>query len=89
VSDSRDTRPPFAVAMEWTSRITTIAAEMALPGLIGYWIDQKLGTDKMSIPLFVVVGVTAGFSLGIWHLVRLANPSRRNARGQDDSEQTK
>jgi F0F1-type ATP synthase assembly protein I len=71
--------------MELASRIMTIAGEMAIPGLIGYLVDQKLGTKIV----FTAAGVTAGFSLGVWHLVRLANPSRRNARRQDDAERKK
>jgi len=62
-----DDRSPIAVGMEWTTRIITIALEMALPGLAGYWVDQKLGT----VVLFLILGVVLGFLAGIWHLIRL------------------
>ena len=41
---SPDKRPPMTVAMEWVSRITALAMAMVLPGLLGYWIDSKIGT---------------------------------------------
>jgi F0F1-type ATP synthase assembly protein I len=59
---------PLIVAMQWSSRITTIALEMALPGLGGFWLDHKLG----SRPIFTILGTIAGFSLGMFHLIQLA-----------------
>ena len=54
--------------MQWAARVTTIALEMALPGLGGFWLDQKLGTRFV----FVIIGVVLGFGSGMLHLVRLA-----------------
>lgn len=68
VKNSPDDRSPLALAMGWVSRITAISLEMALPALLGYWADQWLETE----PLFLVLGVIAGFSLGMWHLIKLA-----------------
>jgi len=48
--------------------VTTISLEMVLPGLIGYWIDRRLGTKL----LFLVVGVILGFATGMWQLIKLA-----------------
>jgi len=56
--------------MEWTSRVTTISLEMALPGLLGHWADQHWGTE----PVLLVLGVIAGFTAGMWHLIKLAGP---------------
>lgn len=74
----------MALAMEWTARITTIALEMVLPGVLGLWIDQQCGT-KM---LFLLLGLILGFSAGLWQLVKLAksagrdgNPPREAPRG--------
>jgi len=53
--------------MEWTSRLTTIALEMVLPGLLGYWADQKAGTGM----LLLILGVTVGFAAGLWNLIKL------------------
>ena len=47
-----------------------VAVEMVLPGLIGLWIDQYVGTRF----LLGVIGFGLGLTLGIWHLVRLTQP---------------
>ena len=49
---------------------------MVVPGLLGYWIDQRIG----SRPLFTVVGFGLGLALGMWHLIRMSSTG-------DDSEQ--
>jgi len=53
--------------MEWSSRLTAIALEMVLPGLLGYWVDQKLGTGI----LLLILGVAVGFTAGLWNLIKL------------------
>jgi len=85
VKNSPDDRSPLALAMGWVSRITTICLEMVLPALLGYWADQWLKT-KM---LFLVLGVIVGFSLGMWHLIKLAaappgdgHPPRRSSEDE-------
>ena len=70
MNEQRDGRSPFALAMEWTSRITTISLEMVVPPAIGYWLDQRLGTRA----LFLVLGMIAGFTTAIFSLVRLTRP---------------
>jgi ATP synthase protein I len=70
VKDSRDDRPPLVVAAEWTSRVTTVSLEMALPGVIGLWIDRQLGI----LPLFLVLGVILGMTVGMMHLLRMVTP---------------
>jgi len=74
-----DDRSPLAMAMAWVSRVTTISFEMVLPGLLGYWVDQKLGTD----PLFLVIGVVLGLIGGMWHLVGLTHEPSSRTRGED------
>jgi hypothetical protein len=58
----------MAIAATWASRITTVALEMVVPGLIGFWVDSRLGTKV----LFGMVGFAFGLTLGIWHLVQMA-----------------
>ena len=62
-----DRRPPLAQAAAWASRVMTVALEMVLPGLIGIWIDRKLGW-KASCTL---AGFGLGFSVALWHLLKL------------------
>ncbi len=60
----QSTRSPYAAALEWSSRITTISLELVLPPLAGYWLDQRLGTGMLLLILGAVLGfVTATFSL--------------------------
>jgi hypothetical protein len=47
----------------------TISLEMVVPGLVGYWLDQRLGTKA----ILTVVGFALGTTLGMWHLIRIAN----------------
>jgi hypothetical protein len=54
----------MADAIAWVSRITTVAAEMALPGLIGWWLDRRWGTSFL-----MLVGFSLGLVAGFWHLL--------------------
>ena len=77
---SRDDRSPVAKAIGKASEITTIAFMMALPILLGYWLDLYLGT----VPLFAIIGLVLGMSCGIWLLIRLVNrqsPTSASALG--------
>ncbi|MFZ5832373.1 MAG: AtpZ/AtpI family protein [Planctomycetota bacterium] len=42
---------------------------MALPGLLGHWIDRQLGTRFV----FVLIGVILGFFAGMTHLLRMVH----------------
>lgn len=73
VTEQRDDRSPFAVAMEWTSRTTTISLELLVPTCFGYWLDQRLGTKG----LFVILGTILGFVtalVSLWHLQKPTGP---------------
>ncbi|HUT09954.1 MAG TPA: AtpZ/AtpI family protein [Thermoguttaceae bacterium] len=86
MNDSSDDRSPLATAMAWSSRVTAISLEMALPGLIGYWVGRKLGAEIA----FVVLGVLIGLVGGMWHLIRLtrvAGPSRGQPRQSGDENE--
>lgn len=54
----------MAEAMVWVSRITAIGLEMALPALIGRWMDERYQTS-----FWFPIGVVAGPILGFWHLL--------------------
>ena len=71
VADPQEQRPPMAVALEWVSRITTVALEMVLPGLGGYWVDSWLGTPAV----FTILGFGIGGSVAMWHLIRITKSS--------------
>lgn len=66
---SGDRRPPLAVAMEWVSQITTVVAEMVLPGVAGQWLDQRWNTRFLALS-----GFALGLTVGIWHLIAMTKP---------------
>lgn len=71
VKEPRNDNLPLVLAMQWSSRITTISLELVVPLLIGYWLDRRWGT----LPLFIIVGVVLGFITATLSLMRLAKPS--------------
>ena len=64
----------FAEASLWISRITSTIA----PGLLGLWVDSKLGTRYWGL-----VGLVLGVTSGVLHLSQAAKdafkkPVKRN-----------
>ncbi len=69
--------------MQWASRITAVCVEMFLPALLGYWIDQRLGTKI----LFALLGGVLGIVGGMMSLIRMTQSLTRppkNDRGSDE-----
>jgi len=58
----------MAIAFQWSATIMTIAAEMVVPGLLGYWLDQRFGTRV----LFLLIGFAVGGTLATLALMRIA-----------------
>ena len=85
VIQSDDDRSSLAIAMVWSSRVTAISLEMALPGVLGFWLDSRWGT----IPLLTVLGAIAGFVLGMASLLKLAGMAAEQADGRKGSPNRK
>ncbi|MFV2065704.1 MAG: AtpZ/AtpI family protein [Pirellulales bacterium] len=62
-----DDRSLYAVASQWVSRVMTVSLEMVVPGLIGLWLDGRIG----STPLFTLAGFGLGITTAIWHLLQM------------------
>ena len=60
----------MALAVEWVSKITTVALEMALPAIGGGYLDRRLGTHYWSL-----AGLILGFVVGMWHLLQMTKVS--------------
>jgi len=60
-------RSPYAVGYEWSTRISTIALEMALPPVFGMWLDSRCGT----LILFTVLGAMFGMTTALIHLIQI------------------
>lgn len=61
----------MAIAAQWSTRIMTVALEMVAPGLVGLWIDNKLGSKFV----FALLGFATGLTLAIVHLLRMTSSS--------------
>src|SRR5262245_20624385 len=83
----RDKRPPMAVAVELASQVISVALMMALPALLGYWADQKVGSS----PWLVVTGALVGLAAGMTQILRGMGGSKKRAddegRGRDERSQ--
>ena len=66
MTDHRPRPHPYAAAMEWVAKITTVGMEMVLPAVAGRYLDKYLQTGY-----WVVVGLVVGGALGFWHLMRM------------------
>ena len=68
MKDAGEDRSTLAVALQWAYRVTAICFEMVVPGVIGLWCDNLLGTRF----LFGICGFVLGMVLGVWHLIRIS-----------------
>ena len=58
----------MTIAIEWSTLLTAIGLEMALPAFGGQWLDGRWGTS----PVFVAIGAALGFLVGMLHLLQIA-----------------
>lgn len=72
-----DQRSPYAVAMEWVAKITSVAIEMFLPAVGGHYLDRWAGTN-----FWAILGLVFGVTVGIWHLVRMTKVPGKNGKSQ-------
>jgi F0F1-type ATP synthase assembly protein I len=81
--DSPDSRSPVAEAAEWSTRIMTVSLEMVLPGMAGYWLDEKLGTKV----LFMLVGFALGGYAAVMHLIHLTRKTDQTSSKESPEEE--
>lgn len=74
MTDPPNDRSPLALAVAQSTRVTAIALEMVIPGLIGLWIDWRLGT----VAVFLGLGMALGMAAGILHLIHLGTEYQRD-----------
>ena len=75
-----DDRSPLSVALAKASQLTAIALEMVVPALIGYLLDQWLGTWLVFLVAGAVVGLVAGM-LSLLRLTERPGQSRKTNKG--------
>jgi hypothetical protein len=62
----------IALAYQWVARITGVCIQMVAPGLIGLWLDRRIG----SVVVFTMLGFVVGITLGVWQLVRMTSDAK-------------
>ena len=89
VSDPPDHESPLAEAFRWLSRIAAVVTLMVAPGLGGYWLDERWGTNFLGL-----VGFAVGLVLGMVSLVAItraadSGPGTRpsGGRGSRDGDE--
>ncbi len=60
----------LAQGIQWVSKITTVGLEMVVPVIIGSWLDQRFGTQFLTL-----LGIALGVPLGLWHLLKMTKRS--------------
>jgi F0F1-type ATP synthase assembly protein I len=75
----------MAIAVGWAATIMTISLEMVIPGLLGYLLDQWLGTHVV----FLLLGFAIGAILATSALVRIAKVRSTPSGGQKNVGQSK
>ena len=73
MSEKPPARPPMAIAIEWVGRITTVALEMILPGILGGWLDDRWGTKFLAL-----LGFAIGLPLGMAHLLWMTSRQQKS-----------
>lgn len=73
----KDERSPLAIGYTWSAIIATIGMEMALPPLLGAWIDRKCGT----LVVFTIFGAALGMAIGLTHILKIAKNNGKNGPG--------
>ncbi|MBI3464814.1 MAG: AtpZ/AtpI family protein [Planctomycetes bacterium] len=58
-----------------------MALEMAVPGIIGTWLDRRWHTHFLTL-----VGLAIGVSVGIWHLLILTGSGNGKGPKRPNSE---
>lgn len=71
----------MVIASQWAARITTLAFEMVIPGLVGVWADRRLGT----VAVFTLLGFALGGTLAVWQLIRVAGESSGRKPSADEN----
>lgn len=72
----------MALAMGWVSRITTISIMMVVPGVGGYWLDQKLQTKF----IFTLIGFALGMTIGMWQLIQATKSMSSNSSSEKNGD---
>jgi F0F1-type ATP synthase assembly protein I len=83
IGSSDNRQPPLVVALRWVHQISAVSLEMVLPIALGYYLDQRWGTE----PWLVIVGTLFGFLTAMVHLLQMTGViGRPRSSVGDDSK---
>ena len=71
---------PYARAIEWVAKITTVGLMMTLPVVAGRYLDQRWDTNY-----WVLAGLGFGMTAGMWQLLQMTRPKKSVKRKSGDS----
>jgi F0F1-type ATP synthase assembly protein I len=85
VNSQRRQPSPYAAAIQWVAKITTVALEMMLPAVGGGYLDRRLGTSYWTL-----IGLVLGMTVGLMHLLQMtkfkaADKHRASGKNKDTS----
>jgi hypothetical protein len=81
VKKDRPNTDPLALAVQWVTKITTVALEMALPAVGGGYLDARFGTKHWAL-----AGLVLGFVVGMWHLLQMTKVSGGGKQGGNQGD---
>ncbi len=79
--ETMDDRSPMAKSLSKGTEIIAICMMMIVPGLIGYWIDQRVGSRVV----FTLLGLILGMTVAVMQLVQLVSVSNKPKGGLGES----
>ncbi len=65
----------LSAAVQWASRVTSIALEMTLPPIVGVWLDGKMGTGFAFLTVGAILGFVTGM-ISLWGIAKSLAESR-------------
>jgi len=78
-----DTRATWVKGYEISSQVITIALELVLPALLGFFVDRRIGI----FPVITIVGLAFGLAVGTLHFVYFAKTLSHTPKGSSRSQQ--
>ncbi|MGQ9504066.1 MAG: AtpZ/AtpI family protein [Thermogutta sp.] len=79
----QDTRATWAKGYQISSQVISIAFELVLPGLVGFFADRRLHI----FPILTVLGLVFGFTSGTIHFIHFAKTLNGGAKQCSDADQ--
>lgn len=67
----------MARGLDIVARVMAAAMMMVVPGLLGQWLDEKLGTAFL-----VLLGFALGIGVSVYYLILITRPTKNSSDHQ-------